>query len=100
MSAHARPSAVGGRLLAPPMKVLLSVFAVSAAVMAYRFFAGVGAVSNMTDGFTWGIWEPVNVVVFTGIGAGAYGVGLLTYVHNRGEYHWRVPAAVLLVPIP
>ena len=43
----------------------------------------------MTDGFTWGIWEPVNVVVFTGIGAGAYGVGLLTYLLNKG----RVPRA-------
>jgi Ni/Fe-hydrogenase subunit HybB-like protein len=50
----------------------------------------------MTDGFTWGIWEPVNVVVFTGIGAGAYGVGLLCYLLNKGEYHWLVRPAVLV----
>jgi Ni/Fe-hydrogenase subunit HybB-like protein len=56
----------------------------------------VGAVSNMTDGFTWGIWEPVNVVVFTGIGAGALAVGLLTYALNRGEYHGLVRPAVLV----
>src|SRR5512147_4145 len=96
MSAHEHPRAIGGKLLDPTMKVLLVVFGLSTLVMGYRFFAGVGAVSNMTDGFTWGIWEPVNVVVFTGIGAGALGVGLLTYALNRGEYHELVRPAVLL----
>ncbi len=96
MSPHAHPRAIGGKLLDPLMKVLLVLFGVSTLVMAYRFFAGVGAVSNMTDGFTWGIWEPVNVVVFTGIGAGAFGVGLLTYVLNKGQYHGLVRPAVLV----
>src|SRR5512140_851130 len=94
MSAHQNARAVGGPLLDPLMKILLGIFAVSSLVMAYRFYAGIGAVSNMTDGFTWGIWEPVNVVVFTGIGAGAYGVGLLCYLLNKGEYHWLVRPSV------
>ena len=96
MSAHENARAVGGRLLDPFMMVLLGLFGIAAIVMAYRFYAGVGAVSNMTDGFTWGIWEPVNVVVFTGIGAGAYGVGLLCYLLNKGEYHGLVRPAVLV----
>jgi Ni/Fe-hydrogenase subunit HybB-like protein len=96
MSAHAHPRAVGGRLLAFPMLPLLAVFGVSTLVMAYRFVYGVGAVSNMTDGFTWGIWEPVNVIVFTGIGAGAFGVGILTYLLNKGAYHGLVRPAVLI----
>jgi Ni/Fe-hydrogenase subunit HybB-like protein len=96
MSAHEHARPIGGEVLDPLMKVLLGIFAVSAVFMAYRFYAGVGAVSNMTDGFTWGIWEPVNVVVFTGIGAGAYGVGLLCYLANKGEYHGLVRPAVLV----
>jgi Ni/Fe-hydrogenase subunit HybB-like protein len=94
LHAHARP--IGGKLLDRPMMVLLALFGVAAAVIAYRFVAGIGAVSNMNDGYTWGIWEPVNVVVFTGIGAGAYSVGLLCYLLNRGEYHPLVRPAVLL----
>jgi Ni/Fe-hydrogenase subunit HybB-like protein len=96
VSAHEHPRAIGGKLLDRPMKLLLAIFGVASLVMAYRFYAGVGAVSYMTDGFTWGIWEPVNVVVFTGIGAGAYGVGLLTYVLNKGRYHGLVRPAVLV----
>src|SRR6516164_9502636 len=96
MSAHENARPMGGRLLDPFMMVLLGLFGIAAIVMAYRFYAGVGAVSNMTDGYTWGIWEPVNVVVFTGIGAGAYGVGLLCYLANKGEYHGLVRPAVLV----
>ncbi len=96
MSAHHHARPVGGKLFDPLMKVLLGLFGLASSVMAYRFVKGVGPVSNMTDGFTWGIWEPVNVVVFTGIGAGAYGVGLLCYLLNKGEYHGLVRPAVLV----
>jgi len=96
MSAHEHPKAIGGRLFDRTVITLLAIFAVAACVMVYRFFAGVGPVSNMTDGFTWGIWEPVNVVVFTGIGAGAMGTGILCYLLNRGKYHNLVRPAVLV----
>ena len=96
MSGHDHPKAIGGRLIDRPVLILLAIFGVAAVIMVYRFFAGIGPVSNMTDGYTWGIWEPVNVVVFTGIGAGAYGVGLLCYLFNKGKYHPLVRPAVLL----
>jgi Ni/Fe-hydrogenase subunit HybB-like protein len=78
------------------MACLLAMFALACVVIAYRFVAGIGAVSNMNDGYTWGIWEPVNVVVFTGLGAGAFSVGALCYLLNRGHYHPLVRPAVLL----
>lgn len=96
MSAHAHPKPIGGKLLDPAMKVLLGLFGLAVLIMIYRFAAGVGRVSNMTDGYAWGIWEPINVVVFTGIGAGAYSVGLLCYLLNKGRYHPFVRPAVLV----
>jgi Ni/Fe-hydrogenase subunit HybB-like protein len=96
MSAHPRPKPIGGAILDRSMILLLGLFGIAEAVISYRFVAGIGAVSNMNDGYAWGIWEPVNVVVFTGIGAGAYSVGLLCYLLNRGHYHPLVRPAVLL----
>lgn len=96
MSAHARPRPIGGPILDRGMITLLALFGVAEAVITWRFVAGLGAVSNMNDGYAWGIWEPVNVVVFTGIGAGAYSVGLLCYLLNRGHYHPLVRPAVLV----
>ncbi len=96
MSHHDRPEAVGGKVFSPSMLVLLLLAAAAVPVTLYRFLFGIGRVANMTDGFTWGIWEPVNVIVLTGIGAGAYGVGLLCYLLNRGRYHALVRPAVLV----
>jgi Ni/Fe-hydrogenase subunit HybB-like protein len=99
MTTHAHPRAIVGGILDRSMIYLLAVFGVAEAVIAYRFIAGIGSVSNMNDGYTWGIWEPVNVVVFTGIGAGAYSVGLLCYLLNKGQYHPLIRPAVLLAAI-
>ncbi len=96
MSTHAQARPVAGKIIDFPVLALLAIFGIGAVVIAYRFVAGIGAVSNMNDGYAWGIWEPVNVVVFTGIGAGAYSVGLLCYLLGKGEYHPLVRPSVLL----
>ncbi len=93
---HHRPRPIGGPLLDRWMITLLALFGLAEGVIVWRFIAGIGAVSNMNDGYAWGIWEPVNVVVFTGIGAGAYSVGLLCYLLNRGQYHPLVRPSVLV----
>ena len=93
---HHHPRPIGGPLLDRWMITLLALFGVAEGVITWRFVAGIGAVSNMNDGYAWGIWEPVNVVVFTGIGAGAYSVGLLCYLLNRGKYHPLVRPSVLV----
>jgi len=90
---HARP--LGGRILTRATWVLIGIATVGFVFVAWRLVAGVGAITAMTDGYPWGIWKPLNVVTFTGVAAGAYGVGLLCYVLNRGHYHPLVRPAVL-----
>lgn len=99
MIARLETKPIGTRILDRGMITLLALFGVAEAVIVWRFLAGIGSVSNMNDGYAWGIWEPVNVVVFTGIGAGAYSVGFLCYLLNRGQYHPLVRPAVLLAAI-
>ena len=64
-------------------------------MVVVRLLFGLGAVSAQNDGYAWGIWKPLNVVTFTGIAAGAYAVGLVTYLFNDGEYHPLVRSAVM-----
>ena len=94
MSTNARP--VGGKVVTPLFLALLGLAAVAGVLVGYRLFKGVGAITALTDAYSWGIWKPINVVTFTGIGAGAYGVGLLTYILNNGKYHPLVRPAVLV----
>jgi Ni/Fe-hydrogenase subunit HybB-like protein len=95
MAGHDAERPLGGRILTGSMKLLLALCAVWVALVAVRLFLGLGAVSAQNDGYAWGIWKPLNVVTFTGIAAGAYAVGLLTYLFNKGEYHPLVRSAVM-----
>ncbi|MGE5235377.1 MAG: NrfD/PsrC family molybdoenzyme membrane anchor subunit [Acidobacteriota bacterium] len=96
MSAHAEVHApVGGKLMTRPFMILLAVAAVGALVALYRFVNGIGSVSNLSNGYPWGIWIAIDVVVGTAIGCGGYAVGLLVYILNKGQYHPLVRAAVL-----
>jgi Ni/Fe-hydrogenase subunit HybB-like protein len=92
---HAVPAPVGGRLMTRPFMVLLAVAAVGAAVALYRFVNGIGSVSNLSNGYPWGVWIAIDVVVGTAIGCGGYAVGILVYILNKGQYHPLVRPAVL-----
>jgi len=87
---------VGGRILTPFFTLLLVIIFSGAVLVICRLFLGLGSVSAMNDGYAWGIWKPLNVVTFTGIGAGAYAMGLLTYVFNRWRYHSLLRSTVVV----
>jgi Ni/Fe-hydrogenase subunit HybB-like protein len=96
MSSHAAAHApVGGELMTPAYRKLLIVVAIGAAAALWRFFMGLGAVSNLSDGYPWGIWIALDVVTGTALGCGGYAVALLVYILNKGEYHPLVRPAVL-----
>ncbi|HVN75985.1 MAG TPA: Ni/Fe-hydrogenase cytochrome b subunit [Thermoanaerobaculaceae bacterium] len=96
MSAHAEVHVpVGGRLMTRPFVALLAVALAGAVAAAVRFLNGIGAVSNLSNGYPWGIWIAIDVVVGTAIGCGGYAVGIVVYVLNKGRYHPLVRPAVL-----
>lgn len=90
---HAAP--VGGQLWNRFTIALLLLIAVMIGVLGVRYAQGLGAVSNMNDGYPWGIWIAYDVVVGSALGAGGFSVAFLTYVLNRGEYHPIVRPALL-----
>lgn len=89
------PQPVGGRLWSPFTGSLLVLVVIMLAVLGARFVYGLGAVTNLNDGYPWGIWIAYDVVVGSALGAGGFSVAFLTYVLNRGEYHPIVRPALL-----
>ena len=63
--------------------------------MLYRYVAGLGAVTNLSDGYPWGLWITYDVLVGTALGCGGYAMAILVYAFNRWEYHPVVRSAVL-----
>jgi Ni/Fe-hydrogenase subunit HybB-like protein len=60
-----------------------------------RFVFGLGTVTNLNDGYSWGLWLAYDVVAGTAIGCGGYAVALVVYVLNKGHYHPLVRPAIL-----
>ena len=86
---------VGGKLLTPPFVLCLIIALIALYFLAKRFMLGLGAVTNMSDGYPWGIWITYDVVVGTALGCGGYAMALLVYIFNKGEYHPLVRPALL-----
>ncbi|MGQ9369644.1 Ni/Fe-hydrogenase cytochrome b subunit [Azospirillum sp. ST 5-10] len=93
-SVHAhRP--VGGPILTLPFLVALVFVGIAAIILADRYANGLGAVTNLSDGYPWGIWVAVDVVIGSAFGCAGYVMALLAYILNRGEYHPMVRPAIL-----
>jgi Ni/Fe-hydrogenase subunit HybB-like protein len=92
---HATATPVGGKLTTPFFNLMALVALVGAVALVVRFGQGLGAASGMTDGYAWGIWIAIDVVVGTALGCGGYAMALVVYVANRGKYHPLVRPALL-----
>ena len=95
MSAHHPAAPVGGKLFNLPVMICSLLIAAMVAVLFVRFIFGLGAVTNLNDGYPWGIWIAYDVVVGSAFACGGYAMALLAYIFNRGEYHPLVRPALL-----
>lgn len=93
MTTQAR--ALGGPLLTRPFKALLGLAALSFALVAWRFWVGLGPSTALSDGYPWGLWIAFDVVTGTALACGGYAVALLVYILNKGRYHPLVRPAIL-----
>jgi Ni/Fe-hydrogenase subunit HybB-like protein len=86
---------LGKKVITWPFLACLFVALIALYFIAKRFIFGIGAVSNMNDGYPWGIWIAFDVVVGTALACGGYAMALLVYVFNKGEYSPLVRPALM-----
>lgn len=93
MSAH---KATGDRIFTLPFMVLVLVWLTGSMFGLQRFILdGMGAVSNLNGGYTWGLWVVYDVVIGTAFACGGYALAITVYVMNKGKYHPLMRPAIL-----
>ena len=92
---HAAPAPVGGSLVNAVTLTCFVLIALMAAILMVRFLFGLGAVTGINDGYPWGIWVVVDVVIGSAFACGGFSVAMLVYIFNKGEYHPLVRPALL-----
>jgi Ni/Fe-hydrogenase subunit HybB-like protein len=94
MSTHEH-APVGGRLITPTFIFLLFLLGLAGIVLYERFVYGLGAATNLSDGYPWGIWIAIDLIIGTALGCGGFVTALLVYILNKGEYHPLVRAGLM-----
>ena len=92
---HAAPAPVGGSLVNALTLTCGVLIALMVAILMVRFLFGLGSVTALNDGYPWGIWVVVDVVIGSAFACGGFSVAMLVYIFNKGEYHPLVRPALL-----
>ena len=94
-TSHAAPAPLGGPLVTPVTFTLGLLVLIAVVILGFRFAFGLGSVTNINDGYTWGIWVVYDVMIGSAFACGGYTIALLVYIFNKGEYHPMIRPALL-----
>ncbi|MFL6247886.1 MAG: NrfD/PsrC family molybdoenzyme membrane anchor subunit [Thermoanaerobaculia bacterium] len=87
--------AVGGTLFTRGYELLLTLAAIGVILILWRFYAGLGATTALSDGYPLGLWIALDVVIGTALACGGYAMAILVFIFNKGKYHPLVRPAIL-----
>lgn len=64
-------------------------------VAVYRWIAGLGATTNLSDGRGWGLWISFDMMSGIGLAAGAFTVAAVVYIFNLKKFYPIVRPVIL-----
>lgn len=83
------------RRLSPWRLVFFLLLATGLVVAALRYLHGLGAVTNLSDRFPWGLWIGFDVLCGVGLAAGGFTITTAVYVLNARRFEPIVRPTVL-----
>ncbi len=84
-----------GKLITPFNIIAGAIIATGVVLIVLRFVKGLGAVTNLSQEFPWGIWIGFDVITGVAFAGGAYVITFLVYILRLEKYHPIVRVTVL-----
>ncbi|HEY4979400.1 MAG TPA: Ni/Fe-hydrogenase cytochrome b subunit [Candidatus Acidoferrum sp.] len=82
-------------LLTKPFYVFAGLAAVALLLGLFRELTGLGYVTGLNDGYSWGLFKNWNVTALTALGSGGYAVAVMAWIFNERKFHPILRTAVL-----
>jgi len=79
----------------PATIVMVLLIIAGTAVAVYRMVLGLGAATNLNDGYPWGFWLGMDVLGGVAMAAGGFIIACAVYLFNWKKYHPIVRPAIL-----
>ncbi len=90
------PEPLAGRFWTPYAFLLLLLSAMGCVACFYRFTGGLGAVTNLTDSYPWGIWKAVNVAAGVALATSSFTTSALVHIFHRKRFAPVLRPALLI----
>jgi Ni/Fe-hydrogenase subunit HybB-like protein len=91
----AKTAPMGGKVLTRPFVFLSLLVLIALVLLGFRFLYGLGAATNLNNGYPWGLWVVLDIHVTAAIGCGGYVLAVVIYIMNKGEFHTLIRPALL-----
>lgn len=86
---------LGGPYITKTTVITAILTVIMGVLLLYRLVFGLGAVTNLSNGYGFGLWIAYDVFISTAFACGGYSMAILVYIFNRGEYHPLVRPALI-----
>jgi Ni/Fe-hydrogenase subunit HybB-like protein len=90
-----KPVPLPRRYFTPTVIILSFVAAVGILFVIARLIFGLGAVTNLSNEFPWGIWIGIDVAAGVALAAGGFTTAALGHIMHKEEYHLITRPALL-----
>jgi len=90
-----RPAAVLRLPVTRGVAVLAVLGAIGLGLIAYRFYAGLGAVTNLSDGYPWGFWIGMDILAGIALAAGGFVLAGTVHIFGGHRFHALSRPAIL-----
>jgi Ni/Fe-hydrogenase subunit HybB-like protein len=91
----AKTAPMGGPILTRPFLFLSLLVLIAVALLLFRFVYGLGAATNLNNGYPWGLWVILDIHITAAIGCGGYVLAVVIYVMKKGEFHTLIRPSLL-----
>ena len=86
---------MGGVIVTRPFLFFALLVLIAIVLLGVRFVYGLGAVTNLNNGYPWGLWVVLDIHITAAIGCGGYILAVVIYILNKGEFHTLIRPALL-----
>ena len=84
-----------GKIVTPFNVITSAIILVGAVLLVIRFAFGLGAITNLSQDYPWGLWIGFDVITGVAFAGGAYVVTFMVYILGQEKYHPIVRVTVL-----
>lgn len=83
------------RYFTPTVIIIAAVAVIGLLIVLARLIFGIGAVTNLSNEFPWGIWIGIDVAAGVALAAGGFTTAALGHIMHKEEYHLITRPALL-----